>query len=319
MASGGAGAPRWRDVSAENGRLDILGPSLLYVIPDMKSSISRRDFVKASILGATALGINPNLWAQGAAHPRISVQLYSVRDDCAKDFDAALAAVAKMGFAGVEFAGYHTYTGKAAELRKKLDDLKLVTAGTHMGTASFRGDELKRTIEFHQALGCKFLIVPGDRDFTDPEKSKALAETFNKTAEALKPLDMYCGYHNHKNEFKKDGDKTFWDLFAERTSKDVVLQQDCGWSAAAGYKPEELVRRYPGRTKITHFKPTVVDNEAGKKAIFGEDSVNWPPVLKACREVGGTEWITIEQEAYPDGKTPMECTQLSLAGLKKIW
>ena len=101
VASGGAGAPRWRDVSAENGRLDILGPSLLYVIPDMKSSISRRDFVKASILGATALGTNPNLWAQGAAHPRISVQLYSVRDDCAKDFDAALAAVAKMGFAGV--------------------------------------------------------------------------------------------------------------------------------------------------------------------------------------------------------------------------
>jgi len=51
-----------------------------------------------------------------------------VRDDCAKDFDAALAQVAKMGFAGVEFAGYHKYGGKAKELRKKLDELKLAAA-----------------------------------------------------------------------------------------------------------------------------------------------------------------------------------------------
>ncbi|MEO6182889.1 MAG: sugar phosphate isomerase/epimerase, partial [Verrucomicrobiota bacterium] len=119
--------------------------------------------------------------------------------------------------------------------------------------------------------------------------------------------------------FKKDGDKTYWDLFAERTSKDVVLQQDCGWSAAAGKDPAELVRLYPGRTKITHFKPMVVNDEPGKKAILGQDSVNWAAVLKACREVGGTEWITVEQENYPDGKSPMECTALSLAGLKKIW
>lgn len=285
----------------------------------MNVSFSRRDFLKTSTLAVTALGLSPSMWAQSAGHPRISVQLYSIRDDCAKDFDAALAQLAKMGFVGVEFAGYHKYSGKAVELRKKLDELKLAAAGTHIGTGSFRGDELKRTIEFHQLLGCKFLIVPGDKDFTHPENSKALAETFNKTAEALKPLGMYCGYHNHSGEFKKDGDKTYWDLFAERTSKDVVLQQDCGWSAVAGYNPADLVRRYPGRTKITHFKPTVVKNEPGKKAIFGQDSINWPPVLAACREVGGTEWITVEQEVYPDGKSPMECTELSLAGLKKIW
>lgn len=280
---------------------------------------SRRDFVKTSMVTAAALGLGARLWAQARSRPRISIQLYSVRDDCAKDFDSVLAQLAKMGFEGVEFAGYHNYAGRASALRKKLDELKLTAAGTHISTAHLRGDDLKRAIEFHQVIGCKFLIVPGDRDFIDPEKSKALAETFNQAAAVLKPLGMFCGYHNHKNEFKKDGDKTFWDLFAERTSEDVVLQQDCGWSAAAGYNPAELVRRYPGRTKITHFKPTVVDNEPGKKAILGEDSVDWKAVLAACRESGGTEWITVEQEVYPDGKSPMECTALSLAGLKKIW
>ncbi len=285
----------------------------------MNSTLSRRHFVKTSIVAAAALSMKPWLWAQAASQPRISVQLYSVRGDCAKDFDAALAQIAKMGFAGVEFAGYHKYGGKAKELRAKLDDLKLVAAATHIGTGNFRGDALKKTSEFHQIIGCKYLIVPGDGDFTHPEKSKALAETFNQATETLKPLGMFCGYHNHTAEFKKEGDKTYWDLFAERTSKDVVLQQDCGWSAAAGLNPAELVRRHPGRTKTTHFKPTVVKNEPGKKAILGQDSVDWAAVLKACREVGGTEWVSVEQENYPDGKSPMECTELSLAGLKKIW
>jgi len=282
---------------------------------------TRRQFVKSSALAATAFGFHPSVWALGGAAGKsipISVQLYSVRADCARDFDAALAELARMGFAGVEFAGYHKYEGKPKELRQKLDELKLKVAATHIGTGSFRGGALKGTIEFHQLIGCKFLIVPGDRDFTHPERSKALAETFNKTAEILKPLGLYCGYHNHTGEFAKEGDKTYWDLFAERTSKDVVLQQDCGWSATAGQNPAELIKRYPGRTKVTHFKPAVLGNDKSKKPILGEDSVDWAGVLAACREYGGTEWITIEQEEYLEGKSPMECTELSLAGLKKL-
>lgn len=284
------------------------------------TSLSRRQFIKNSTLTAATVSLAPQLWGQSGQGPSISVQLYSVRGDCAKDFDAALAQMARMGFAGVEFAGYHKYAGKAKELRAKLDELHLKAAATHIPTGSFRGDELKETIEFHQILGCKYLIVPGDGDFTHPEKSKALAETFNQAAAALKPHNLFCGYHNHTREFAKDGEKTFWDLFAERTSKDVVLQQDCGWSAAAGYNPVDLIKRYPDRTKVTHFKPAVLDKDkSAKKPILGQDSVDWVAVLAACRQFGGTEWITVEQEAYPDGKSPMECTELSLAGLKKIW
>lgn len=282
------------------------------------NSLSRRQFVKTSALTLAVAGLKPWSWAAGKSIP-ISVQLYSVREDCGKDFDAALAQVAKMGFVGMEFAGYYGYANKPKELRAKLDDLGVKAAATHIGTGSFRGDALQRIIEFHQTIGCKYLIVPGDRDFTDPEKSKALAETFNKTAEVLKPLGMFCGYHNHTGEFKKDNGKTFWDLFAERTTKDVVLQQDCGWTAEAGFSPVELIKRYPGRTKVTHFKPQVLKADEGKKKpILGEDSVDWAAVLAACREFGGTEWITIEQERYLNGATPMECTKMSLEGLKKL-
>ncbi len=278
---------------------------------------SRRQVLGAAAAGAFAWAMPRWAFAAPAKQIPIAVQLYSVRGDCAKDFDAALAEVAKMGFEGVEFAGYHKYAGKAKELRKKLDDLNLKVAATHIGTGTLKGDALKGTIEFHQIIGCKFLIVPGDGDFTHPEKSKTLAEVFNKAAEVLTPLNMACGYHNHTGEFKKDGEKTFYDLFAERTSKEVVLQQDCGWTFAAGLDPVALMKKYPGRMKSTHFKPTV-KNDKAKKPFIGQDSMDWPAIITACREIGGTEWITIEQEAYPDGKTPMECTKLSLDGLKKV-
>lgn len=283
------------------------------------SQLSRRQFVKSSLLAVTTIGFSSSLITRAAGKKLpIAVQLYSVRGDCAKNFDAALEEVAKMGFDGVEFAGYHSYNGKPKELRQRLDDLNLKVAATHIGTNNFRGDALQKAIDFHQTIGCKFLIVPGDGDFTHPEKSKALAETFNQATEVLKPLGMACGYHNHTSEFKKDGDKTYWDLFAERTTKDVVLQQDCGWTAAAGLDPVEIMKRYPGRMKSTHFKPTVLKGAEGKKAILGQDSVDWAAVYAGCCEFGGTEWVTVEQETYPDGKTPMECTALSLAGLKKL-
>jgi sugar phosphate isomerase/epimerase len=113
---------------------------------------------------------------------------------------------------------------KRKDLRKKLDGLKLQVAGTHIGFDTLQGDDLKKTIEFHQIIGCKFLVVPSVGGFSDPERSKDLAEAFNSLAGILKPLGMACGYHNHIGEFKKDGDRTCWELFAERTSKDVILQ-----------------------------------------------------------------------------------------------
>jgi sugar phosphate isomerase/epimerase len=280
--------------------------------------MSRRSFL--GIAGAlpfawTAARALP---ASAAARIPVALQLYSVRGDCKQNFDAALEQVAAMGFEGVEFAGYYNYATDAAGLAAKLKALKLKAAGTHVRMDQLRGDALKSTIAFHQAIGCRFLVVPGDPAFTDPEKSKTLADEFNAIAATLKPLGMATGYHNHVNEFKKDGDKTFWDLFAERTTKDIILQQDCGWTMAAGYDPAEYIRKYPGRTKTTHFKPTVREGETGKKAIFGQDSVDWKSVYSACMTAGGTEWIVLEQEVYPDGKSPMDCTRESFAGLKAL-
>ena len=292
---------------------------------------SRREALKLTAAGAVVLagGSNAVFAAKAAAvkvkpvkSAKISLQLYSVRRSCGKGFDKVLEAVAKMGYQGVEFAGYHNYGGKPKDLKKKLDSLGLTAAGTHIGARSFTDPkQIQKTIDFHKTIECKYLCCPGDRAFCHPERSKKLADDFNTAAAALKKVGLYCGYHNHSGEMKVasgEKTKTWFDLFAERTVQDVVLQQDVGWTAAAGQDPAAFIRRYPGRYQIQHFKPTVVRGDKGKTCIIGQDSVKWKEVIAASYEVGAAEWFTIEQERYLKGKSDLECSEMSLKGLQAI-
>ena len=149
-------------------------------------SISRRELLRWGT-GAAALalsGVRPaSLWARPLADKiPIGLQLYSVREDCAKDLPAVLEAVAKMGYQGVEFAGY--YDRKAAELQKLLTKNELKCCGTHIQLDAFRGDELKKTIEFNKTIGNKYLIVawmpPTYADSLDAVK--AAAKEYNEIA-----------------------------------------------------------------------------------------------------------------------------------------
>ncbi|MBC8374239.1 MAG: sugar phosphate isomerase/epimerase [Planctomycetes bacterium] len=98
----------------------------------------------------------------------------------------------------------------------------------------------------------------------------------------------------------------------------MVLQQDVGWTVSAGADPAAFIRRYPGRFRIQHFKPALVRGAKDKKPIIGQDCVKWEEVIAASYEVGGAEWFTIEQEHYLKGKSDMECSEMSLVGLKAI-
>src|SRR6266581_2480270 len=126
--------------------------------------ISRREFLQTTGAAAAAAfaATSPiNLFAAdsyGGNKIPFALQLYPVRNECAKDLDGTVAAVAKMGYKAVEFAGY--YGRDAKSLRKLLDDAGLKCCGTHIGLDTLLGDNLAKTVEFNQTLGNKFLIVP---------------------------------------------------------------------------------------------------------------------------------------------------------------
>src|SRR5438128_12034261 len=140
----------------------------------------------------------------------IGLELYSLRDQCKTDLPGMLAAVSKIGYKGVEFAGYHGRSAK--ELRKRLDDLGLVACGTHTPYESVSANKLAETIEFNRTIGNTFLIVPSmsgktKQDWLDKAKQ------FNELAARVKGDAMWIGYHAHGHDFEKIDGETPWDLF----------------------------------------------------------------------------------------------------------
>jgi sugar phosphate isomerase/epimerase len=287
--------------------------------------LSRRGVLRLTCAGAAGVWAG-GLRALGAAEavavrpeaPRkkipIALQLYSVRMECSKDkgkhFPKVVEAVAKMGYEGVEFAGYYGYQAK--DLKKILDDNGLKCAGTHTGLGTLQGKNLAKTIEFHKTIGNQFLIVPGlpRKNRASAEAWLATAKLFNGIAEQLKPHGMHTGYHNHSHEFKPMNGQVPWDIFFSNTHKEVVMQLDTGNCMGGGGDPVAILKKYPGRAATVHMK------ERGHKAVLGGGQVQWKEVVTLCQTTGGTEWYIIEQESYP--YPPMETVKRCLDGLKKI-
>src|SRR5579871_291938 len=144
---------------------------------------------------------------------QVGLQLYSVRDDCAKDLPGVLKAVAKMGYTGVEFAGYH---GRSAEeLRKMLDEDKLQCYGTHLDLNALLGDNFEKTVAFCKVLGCKFLVVPWLPEERRNSKQAVLetARLFGEIARKLAPYGMSLGWHNENYEFREVDGVQIWETF----------------------------------------------------------------------------------------------------------
>jgi len=104
--------------------------------------LTRRQFIGASAVGAAALMAGPSAFGASRKKPPIGVQLYSVRNDFAKDVPGVLAGIKKIGYEGVEFAGYANYGNNASGLRKLLDDNGLKACGSHIqgGLPTLQGD-----------------------------------------------------------------------------------------------------------------------------------------------------------------------------------
>ncbi len=243
----------------------------------------------------------------------IGLQLYSVREDAAKDLPGVLAAVAKMGYAGVEFAGYYGHS--AGDIRKMLDSNGLKCCGGHIGIDLLIGDKLESTIEFQRELGNQYLIVPGLSSERTSSKAAWLntATVMNDISDNLQPHGMRTGYHNHHTEFHEMDGELPWDIFFGNTSPKVIMQFDTGNAMHGGAEAGPFLRRYPGRAATVHLKEFSATNN---NALISEGDVKWPEIFDLCETVGKTEWYIVEQESY--AFSPLECVDKCLQNLKRM-
>jgi sugar phosphate isomerase/epimerase len=277
--------------------------------------IDRRQFVEltAGFVAATSLRPSDLIASEGRSEIPIALQLYTVREESKKDFLKTIEAVAKMGYQGVELAGYFGHSAK--EIRTCLDANGLEVAGTHTGIDTVRAEALAETIELNQILGNRNLIVPWLPEEMRSSRDAWLrtAELFNGLVDRVEPAGMRIGYHNHDMEFVPMNGEMPWDLFATATREEVILQFDTGNAGVRDVDPVPFLKRYPGRTVTIHIKE---HSRSNPDALIGEGDIPFAEVVEVCRTTGGTEWFILEEEknVYP----PLECAEKSLERFRQV-
>lgn len=186
----------------------------------------------------------------------IALQLYTVRDETAKDFAGTLRRVAALGYTAVEFAGYGDLSSQ--QMRELLAETGMQALSSHVPLDHLE-HHLEREIEYAQAIGCPFIVMPW---LAPDQRTTAvwpvLAKTLNSIGQTVREHGITFCYHNHDFEFAalSDNDSTLVldYLLANTDPANVALELDTYWAAYAGVDPVNYLQRHHKRVPLVHMK-----------------------------------------------------------------
>ncbi len=270
-------------------------------------SHSRRHFLALSATLPWALS------ARASTSIPVGLEMYSVREELKKDPEAAVRAVAQMGYQGLEFyAPYFDWTEtQTKQMRKLLDDLGVRCFSTHNDMRYLSPENIARVRDRNLILGCKYVVLANADEKADLDGWKTVAQLLNEGSERLEPAGLKMGYHNHQVEFTPIRGQRPIEIIAKNTKASVMLQLDVGTCLDAGSDPVLWIRANPGRIRSIHCKDWSPDPDEGYKVLFGEGAVDWRKIFEAAESVGGVEYYLLEQEGsrFSELDTAKRCLQ----------
>lgn len=266
---------------------------------------------------------------------QIAIQLYSVRDDMAADFEGTLKKVKALGYDGVEFAGL--FGKSAAEIKAMCKEIVLTPISAHVPFVDMMADPT--LLDVYAEIGCKYVVIPYLTEEYRPGNDK-----FNEVIEGAKvlgakanSLGMKLCYHNHDFEFVKVNGEYALDILYTEVSADLLQTElDTCWVNVGGENPADYVRKYTGRVEIVHLKDFVGGNSENMYALIGIDEnekkdtqgkfefrpvgsgvQNFPAILEAAKDAGAL-WVVVEQDQPSMDKTALECAEMSIKYLNSL-
>jgi sugar phosphate isomerase/epimerase len=314
---------------------------------------TRRNFLKQIAAYGGAFGLAAKV-AQAAPDwkKQIGLEMYTVRDLMAKDYEGTFAKVAEIGYKEVEPASNAWGGMEPKQYRAMLDRYGLSMPSTHV--AATDGPGLEKELEGFQIMGLKYTEVSGPRGggggggaakkakgtapaATPPapgeDAIKRTAEQLNKHGEIVKKFGMKMLYHNHAPEFQpfdEGGKLRPYDILLKETDPALVaMQLDVGWATVAGQSVLEMFKMNPGRFELWHVKdargiknlPAGLNQRQRMGAItlvpVGEGEVNYKQIF-AQAELAGMKHFCIEQDNAADWGDSMAAARVSFQNLSKI-
>lgn len=247
------------------------------------------------------------------------LQLWSVRDDMAKDPKGTLKQLASYGYKQIEsFEGKDgIYWGMTAkQFKKYMDSLGMKLVSSHCDISK----DFEQKANDAAAIGVKYLICP----WKGPQKSlddfKKFADEFNACGEICRKAGIRFAYHNHDYSFIELEGKLPQDLMMENTDAATVdYEMDMYWVVTAGHDPIEWMKKYPNRFRACHIKDRTRNVAADQKdasCVLGKGSIDYAKVLKAAQKQG-MRYFIVEQEKFV-GTTPMQAVKANAGYMKKL-
>ena len=270
--------------------------------------INRRNFIKNSSMAAIGgllagkAGIanaSTQSTSNVTAGKRLGLQIYSINRELweGDGVAAGLKKVADMGYKTLELAGYNG-NGKInsvsmAEFKKMANDVSLEIVASHMNppTGEYKPenknqilDFWKKTTDEHAAIGCKYIIQPGQPSTRNIEEVAYVGEIFNEAGKIAKAGGLSFGYHNHSGEFGRVSSATppaegagagggrgrgprgeiIYDLMMKNTDPSLVFfELDVYWCVMGQQDPIDYMTRYADRIKVLHIKDKAVLGQSG--------------------------------------------------------
>ena len=268
--------------------------------------LTRRDFLQSAAAGVLGASLLPQLAAQAQADvalpAKMSVQLYTVRDQIKADLAGTLRRVAAFGFDGVETAFWPDGV-TLAQASAALRDAGLSVSSCHIELPI--GDKRQVMLDTAKAFNATRMIWhgwPEDPRYSTLEGTTALAAIYNQANRFAKDNGLRFGLHNHWWEYRTMvGGKYVFEVLLEEVDPDIFFEVDTYWVKVAGHDPAAIVKRLGARAQLLHIKDgparyddrLAIDNPDPMTAV-GKGSQNFPAVVRASN--GHAEWLVIEMD-----------------------
>jgi sugar phosphate isomerase/epimerase len=291
---------------------------------------NRKEFLKSSAALSAGLVLSDSLF--GCSTPLEStgnygIQIYTVRNDIAKNVESTFAYVAKAGYKQIELYGFDdvkTYWGKKTpkEVKDILNANGLVSPSCHYHLKGFmyegKIDDWKKAVEASVTVGNEYMIIPWvENQYRTGEYFKKLVDLIGQASDLTRAAGMKLAYHNHDFEFEKDKDGKMFEetLLNTFTQEQLEFELDLYWVVYAGHNPVDWFKKYPGRFTMWHVKDLHINKEGKKESTqVGDGTIDFTSIY-ANRKLSGLKYGYVEQEAYTLPEE--ECIKRSIEYMKK--
>jgi sugar phosphate isomerase/epimerase len=285
--------------------------------------MKRNEFLKLSgglaLAGLASKSGFASLAGETAKLKNFGIQLWSVRDDLAKDPKGVLKQLSSYGYKQIESfeGGKGMFWGMSnTEFKAEMDNLGMKIISSH---CDINKDFEKKAAEA-AAIGMKYLICPYKGPQKDLDAFKKFADEFNQKGEICKKSGIRFAYHNHDYSFATLNGEMGQDVMMKNTDASLVdFELDMYWVVAAGQDIETWLKKYPKRFRLCHVK----DRKKGapltdkdESVVVGTGSIDYPRILKTAKKLG-MEYYIIEQEKW-EGTTPMQAAQADAVYMKAL-